>query len=250
MTTEENIHAHHRERTFSKFLKNPDAFAEHEILEILLFYVVKRQDTNPLAHRILNYFKNLNAVFSADVNTLMKIKGVGEKTALFLKLVGTTVGICKQQEYDDNSKKYKFSSLRDIKPLLDKFFNNSLTEKFLLLMFDEKHSYINSVEIASASKFTAEIDAGVITDAVSVCKPKFAVIAHNHLSGNSSPSSADDYATAQISMILDMLSVTLLDHVIVTKNGNYSYFSEGKIDEIKLKYNLKKFLTHPIKEEL
>ena len=51
-------------------------------------------------------------------------------------------------------------------------------------------------------------------------------------------------------MILEMLSVTLLDHVIVTKNGNYSYFSEGKIDEIKLKYNLKKFLSHPIKEEL
>ncbi len=79
---EENIHAGHRKRMKAQFRKNGiNAFNEHQILEFLLFFSIPRKDTNPTGHRLINKFGSAHAVFSAPKKELMKVYGIGPRSA-------------------------------------------------------------------------------------------------------------------------------------------------------------------------
>ena len=81
-------HAKHRERMRTRFLEHGlDNFADHEVLELLLFYAVPRGDVNPLAHRLLDEFGSLANVLEAETPDLCRVEGMGEKTAAFLHLL-------------------------------------------------------------------------------------------------------------------------------------------------------------------
>ncbi len=85
----ENIHKDHRKRVKSRFLKKGiDIFDDYQALEFLLFYVYSRIDTNPIAHRLINEFKNLEGVFNAECEELVKIEGVCTEVATFINFIG------------------------------------------------------------------------------------------------------------------------------------------------------------------
>ena len=84
----EDIHAQHRKRIRDRFLNNGLAdFAPHEVLELLLTYSIPRQDVNYLAHRLINQFGSISSVMDADITDLMRMDGIKESTATFLKLI-------------------------------------------------------------------------------------------------------------------------------------------------------------------
>ena len=82
------VHEGHRARKKEQFRDHGlDAFADHEALELLLYYAVPRQDTNPIAHRLMEKFGSLEAVFAADRETLEEVEGVGENASTLLTLM-------------------------------------------------------------------------------------------------------------------------------------------------------------------
>ena len=82
------IHDGHREKKRQQFLQHGlDSFADHEVLELLLFYAIPRKDTNPIAHALMDRFGSLDAVLAAPVEELCQVKGVGESAAALLKLI-------------------------------------------------------------------------------------------------------------------------------------------------------------------
>ena len=82
------LHDGHRQRMKERFARHGlDSFAEHEVLELLLYYAIPRRDTNELAHTLLDRFGSLERVFLAPREELMKVPGVGEGAALLLTLV-------------------------------------------------------------------------------------------------------------------------------------------------------------------
>ena len=82
-----NIHEGHRKRLRQRFDQvGLDGFSEHEILELILFQVIPRRDTNPLAHELINHFGNLAEVLDASKDELMQVPGVGEAVASVLCL--------------------------------------------------------------------------------------------------------------------------------------------------------------------
>lgn len=85
---EKDGHAGHRTRLRERFLANPDAFPDGQLLELLLTYVVSRQDVAPIAARLLEIFGSLENVFSASREALTQVKGVGEVTAVLIRIVG------------------------------------------------------------------------------------------------------------------------------------------------------------------
>lgn len=83
-----NLHAGHRSRMRHRFFcTGLDGFADHEVLEFLLFYAIPRQDVNPMAHALMNKFGTLPGVLDASVEDLCTVYGVGPKIARFLNLI-------------------------------------------------------------------------------------------------------------------------------------------------------------------
>ena len=72
-----------------------------------------------------------------------------------------------------------------------------------------------------------------VLNAIGAHKPKFLLIAHNHPSGNLNPSVNDDYTTANLMKLCDLLDVSVLDHLIISDNEYYSYYASGHLDEIR-----------------
>ena len=86
------IHDGHREKMRRRFLQGGlEAFADHEALELLLYYAIPRRDTNPIAHALMDRYGSLSAVLSAPVEDLQKVNGIGESAAVLLRLVPLSV---------------------------------------------------------------------------------------------------------------------------------------------------------------
>ena len=82
------MHEGHRERVKRRFRQEGlDSFSDIQALELLLFYVIPRVDTNPIAHALLDHFGSLSQVLDASPEELMKVPGIGENAAVFLTLL-------------------------------------------------------------------------------------------------------------------------------------------------------------------
>ena len=102
----DQFHRGHRERLRTRFLSSLGAdFADHEILEALLFFSIPRQNTNETAHRLLDTFGSLEGVFAADYDKLIAVKGCKRSTAFLIKLVAHIVirinraGACERKRF-------------------------------------------------------------------------------------------------------------------------------------------------------
>ncbi|MBE5736874.1 MAG: hypothetical protein E7348_00535 [Clostridiales bacterium] len=226
---QENLHSGHRDRTIKKFLRSPSAFAEHEVLEALLFYAIPRVDTNPLAHKLINMFGSLDGVFSATHEQLVSVDGVGDKVASYLMLVGQVIIRSSQ-----NSKKVvKLKNTFEVKNWLVDFFKGKNLESFVMIMLDDNYNLIAHCEFSDKSLSTVKAEIPEVVTAFNIHKPKFAIFSHNHPSSNVSPSEIDDFATKKLNVLCEINDVNVLDHIIVAGDDAYSYRQSGKLDHIK-----------------
>ena len=93
------LHDGHRQRKKEQFLSHGlDAFADHEALELLLFYAVPRKDTNPIAHALLDRFGSLEQVLSAPAEELAKVPGLGDTSSLTLTAIMECMRFCLEEE--------------------------------------------------------------------------------------------------------------------------------------------------------
>ena len=225
-----NLHSGHRERMMEKFVNAPDGMATHELLEIMLFSVMPRKDTNELAHNLLLTFGTVKRLFSATPKELMSVKGVGKSIAAHIATFGKLMNeIAFRADYN----KTTFSSFHKNKQDVIDMFINPTIEKFFVVLLDAKCKETTRIEFESRSENMVSINASTLAKAIAINNPVNALIAHNHPSGDIRPSRDDDIATAKIYMLCKLQGVTLLDHVIIGKNNNaYSYFVDGRIDKI------------------
>ncbi len=230
MNNGEDLHAGHRERIYNKFVNNADAFADHELLELMLFYFIPRKNTNDIAHRLLRAFGTIDKVFSATTAELMAVDGVGEKTACAIALNGRFLKVLKEKE----NKKPIMYSAGSVKAVLFKEFNNEPFETFKLYLLNRRYKLITVIEFCDKERDKVSADIPEIANAFALHKPSFAIIAHNHPSGNSEPSQMDDITTKKINLLCSAHGVRLADHFIVSTDEEiYSYNSSGRLDKIR-----------------
>ena len=83
------LHNNHRERMRERFRRNgTDGFQEHELLEMLLYFVIPRRNTNDIAHELLDRFGSISGVLSADERSLAKVSGIGETVSGKIRFLG------------------------------------------------------------------------------------------------------------------------------------------------------------------
>ena len=98
---EKGMHEGHRERMRERYRQTGDlsGFAEHEVLEMLLFYIIPRVNTNDLAHSLLRHFGNIKCVLTADAASLCQVEGMTMKRAEQLRFLGQVMRLAEKESY-------------------------------------------------------------------------------------------------------------------------------------------------------
>ena len=132
-------HTGHRDRLRKEFMARPESFPDHKVLELLLFYVLPRQDTNPLAHDLLDRFGSLQGVLDAKPEALAQVKGVGERAAVLFRAVkelGRRYGASRASVEDI------VDSTRAAREVFAPLFYGARNEMVFLLCMDGKGKYL------------------------------------------------------------------------------------------------------------
>ncbi len=205
-------HSGHRERVKNEFLsRGMDGWAEHRMLELLLFYAIPKRDVNNLAHDLIDHFGSLAGVMDANWEELSKIKGVGKHTALLIKMIPALSG-----QYL-NSRTHVQSIIhdtRDVYEILAPYFFGAVNECTYILCLDGKNQMLGVRKISEGCINSAAINIRrIIEEAVSLHAVRI-YLAHNHLTNIALPSKDDIQTTELMRSTLAGVGFELVDHVI------------------------------------
>lgn len=222
----DNLHAGHREKLKARFLKNGlDAFEPHNALELLLFYAIPRRDTNELAHRLMKTFGSFAAVLDAPLEQLMEVEGIGQNTAVLLKMIPQ---LCRMYLDDSNQGGRQLQTSEEIGGYLMPKFVGMTVEGVYLLCMDNRNKILFSQMISTGGTVNASsVTIRVIVEAAVRCQATQVVLAHNHPQGFALPSQQDIAATRAIAQHLRVLGIQLTDHIITAKNDYVSLAQSG-----------------------
>jgi len=224
-----SIHDGHRQRLKNRFLtEGLDNFEELQVLELLLFYCIPRQDTNPIAHRLLEHFGSFAQVIEASPEELKKVPGVGDSVATFLSFV-TSAGryySVKQQNADVKI----LSDLETCGKYLIPYFRSRRNETVFLLCLDAKCKVLCCKEVGEGSVNSAAVPIRRIVEMALGANATSVVLAHNHPSGVAVPSGEDVQTTCRLAMALSAVEITLIDHMVVADEDFVSMRQSGVYD--------------------
>ena len=220
-----SIHDGHRQRLKNRFLKEGlDNFEELQVLELLLFYCIPRQDTNPIAHSLLDHFGSLAQVLEAPAAELKKVPGVGDSVATFLSLVSAA------ERYYRVKRDASVAILTTVEACGDylvPWFHRRRNETVFLLCLDAKCKVLCCKEVGEGSVNSAAVPIRRIVEMALGANATSVVLAHNHPSGVALPSDEDIQTTRRLAMALSAVEITLIDHIIVAEDDYVSLCQSG-----------------------
>lgn len=234
----------HRERLKQRFLREGlDGFEPHNILELALFFVIPRRDTNALAHELINTFGSLSAVFDAPAHELMRVKGIGENAALYLKLFPS---IFRLYEQDKRRKRECIDSTEDAgKHILPQFVGRT-NETVYAVYMDNKRKVLYSGVLFEGNVNSAQISTRKIAETAIRFNASSVILAHNHPGGLALPSREDIGTTHKIASVLHGMGIELADHLIVADDDFVSMADSGFLADGALSWE---FMQRPVKAE-
>ena len=215
-----NPHVLHRKRVKARFLKEGlRGFEKHQVLEMLLFYTIPQGDVNETAHRLLEKFHNsLFEVFNAPIEDLKQVDGVGEHTAVFLKMIPQLFAVYE----DDMMNRKGVSGHKEIMRYIFTQLCSATVEKVMLVCVDSKFKMLGYEIISEGTVSSSIVNNRKIVEACLRHNATAAILAHNHPRGFSEPSRGDVQTTDRVRSMLLSIGVTLLDHVIVSPDNAFS----------------------------
>jgi len=231
--TKESIHAGHRERLKNRFLENGlDDFTDIQVLELLLFYAIARQDTNLLAHALLDHFGSLSQVLEATPEELKKVKGIGDHAAILLHLIPQ---LGRYYQIDSAQQVEILTSLDACGTYLVPYFFGRNKETVFLLCLDAKCKVLCCKEIGEGSVNTASISVRKVVETALAANATTVILAHNHPSGIALPSDEDVQTTRRVAAALSAVEIHLADHIVVAEGDYVSMVQSGyRFDEFLL----------------
>lgn len=214
----------HRKRLKEKFDKTPNILADYEILELMLGYAIPRKDVKAIAKDILKKTTNMGDIFSLDCTD---IKGAGRETERFFRIVAEFYN---RVENSKSEFKESITSPLQIYKLLKYSIGFAENELFSVILLNSKSQFISKKILTEGIVNRAIVYPRQIAEYALKEKAVYVVIAHNHPTGDSSPSQKDIELTQHIKESLDTLGIILKDHIIVCKNEYTSLFDLGYIE--------------------
>lgn len=220
-----SIHDGHRQRMKERFLREGlDHFSDIQVLELLLFYCIPRQDTNLIAHGLLQRFGTLSQVLEAPVEELCKVPGIGPNAAVLLSMV------LPMNRYYQKDRAEKVNILADLEAYgnyLIPFFHGKRNETVYLLCLDAKCKVLGCREMGEGSVNSAGVPIRRIVETALGMNASTVVLAHNHPSGLALPSGDDVQSTHRVASALGAVDIVLADHLVVADGDYVSLVQSG-----------------------
>ena len=215
----------HRNRLKDRFRNEGLAhFEEVHVLELVLFYVIARKDTKPVARALMDRFGSLKAVIEAHPKELQKVPGVGENVATFLKLLQEFT----QYYYIKRTEMPKvIHDMNECGRYLANYFLGQSNEVVYLLCLDAKCGVLGLTKIGEGTVNSANVSLRKIAETALAYGACSVVVAHNHPGGLAMPSGEDIRTTRMIGQALDLVGVCLVDHVVVSDGDFVSMRQSG-----------------------
>ena len=205
-------HTGHRERMKAEFLaRGLEGWPDHRVLELLLFYTIPQGDVNDLAHELVERFGSLAGVLDASVEELKKVKGVGDHTAVFLRMLPAVLG-----RYQGARTRLSaiINSPEEAYTWLEPYFFGARNEMVYVLCLDGKRQVLGVRKVAEGSIELAEVNTRRIAEEAIGLRAAQIYVAHNHVSNLAIPSQADWLTTDTLRGALRPIGIELIDHLV------------------------------------
>ncbi|MBA1335388.1 MAG: UPF0758 family protein [Firmicutes bacterium] len=221
------LHEGHRKRVKDRYLaEGLDAFEDHQVLEMLLFYCIPRKDTNELAHRMIREFGSLAGLFEADPKDISRRCGVSENTAILVSLIPSLARRYFKGKWGDKPVLNASSKAGEYCVSL---FAGRTYEAFFAICLDAQKRVNYAALVQEGTLTEAPVYPRLIVEAALRHQASSVILAHNHPGGSMQPSKADVEVTGRITQALETISVNVVDHIIVAGERYFSFKENGLI---------------------
>ena len=220
------LHDGHRARMKQRFLEQGlEGFADHEALEMVLYYAIPRRNTNEIAHLLLQRFGTLKNVLTADLRELEEVPGVGNSAATLLRLM-RAVG---DRAAMPAPPKVPIRSGDQVGDYFVRLLDGETREVLYLMSLDGKGKLLSCQAAAKGGVNVTAVSVREVVDLALRNRAMAVVLAHNHPSGVALPSRADQFMTRQVADAMRPLGIRLLDHIVVA-DGDYVSMADSGMD--------------------
>jgi len=217
----------HRKRLRDRFIAGgAAAVPDYELLELVLFRAMPRQDVKPLANRLLDSFGDFNGVVSAPVARLRDMHGVGEAVIIELKVVEAAAHRLARSRV---IQRQVISSWDAVLNYCHTTMAHRESEHFRVLFLDRKNILIADEEQARGTVDHVPVYPREIVKRALELSASALILVHNHPSGDPTPSDADIEMTRAIVAAAQALGLSVHDHLIIGKSTELSFRSEGML---------------------
>ena len=203
-----------------------EALADHEIVEMLLFYSIPRINTNETAHRLIDRFGGLKGLLAAKRHELTAVPGIGEQSA---DLVGLLAELYRRADREADQEPTQFKDLDEVGRYLVSQLDRLPRERVLVLLLSADHRLITTHKISEGSVNKSNVDIRQIMEYAIMAKATHIVLAHNHPDPILTPSEADESVSFALLHAATVMGINLWEHVLVS-DGKYYFILRDLLD--------------------
>ncbi len=215
----------HRKRLRTRFIEGgAAAMPDYELLELVLFRAIPRQDVKPLARLLLDTFGDFNRVISAAPLRLLLVPGVGEAVVQELKIVEAAATRLMRAKVMNRPILSSWDALLDY---CHTAMAHLEAEQFRILFLDRKNVLIADEEQAKGTVDHVPVYPREVVKRALELNASALILVHNHPSGDPTPSDSDVSMTLQVQEAAQVLGIILHDHLIIGKSREVSFRALG-----------------------
>jgi len=216
----------HRKRLRERFLETSfDGFADYEIVELLLSLNTPRKDCKPMAKEAIKKFNNIVGVLDASIDELMQINGIGPSNAIGVKNFQNILQVYAKEKI---ILKKELNTPQMLFEFLKEKIGKEKKEHFAILFFDTRNKLLYD-NISVGSLNASIVHPREVFNNALLKKASYIIVAHNHPSGDPTPSEEDIITTKRLVEAGRILGISVQDHMIVATNNYYSFAEKGTL---------------------
>ncbi len=206
-------------------LKGKSSLSNAELIAILLGTGVPDVSAVDLAKHILgDHSHDLHRLAVLEVSDLMKYKGIGEAKAV---TIVSALELGRRRKEAEVSRKPKIKSSQDAYECIRPHLEDLPREEFWILLLRRNNEVIKAEQVSQGGVSGTLVDPKLIFKKALDELASSIILSHNHPSGNTQPSQADRQLTEKIKKAGEFLEISVLDHIIFTNHGYFSFADEG-----------------------